>query len=49
MTAYQFLPIWMERKNMPFTEERIVEMRPEEWIKFANDLVKENKEQDSKK
>ena len=40
MKAEDYLPLWMEEGNMPTDEERIAEMRPEEWLRFANALVK---------
>lgn len=38
MTTEEHLLEWMEANNMPLDEERIIEMRPEEWMRFADHL-----------
>jgi len=45
MKAEDFLPIWMERGNMPTDEERIAEMRPSEWLRFCDAFLEERREQ----
>lgn len=43
MTTEEHLSAWMEANNMPLDKERIIEMRPEEWMRFADHLRRQFK------